>query len=199
MRPRKAFLRAHAGLRDNLNVTAPLTATASSPPLPAGSSAALGGPVKLLSSAHLPDAPAAIGRSPLREEIEDDSRSKSASCSAYRPCPRSRERERIRGTVTGWKVDQAFGFIKPDGCRDDIFCLGKRAGVGRRGLVVGTVVEFETAPNSKARDGYSAVNVTIVERLLGHETKDCGETLHATNKTGAATSTRPRPRAYPDT
>ena len=118
---------------------------------------------------------------------------------SYQHCPRrSRERERIRGTVTGWKVDQAFGFIKPDGCRDDIFCLGKRAGVGRRGLVVGTVVEFETAPNSKARDGYSAVNVTIVERL-GHETKDCGETLHDTNKTGAATSTRPRPRAYPDT
>ena len=62
-----------------------------------------------------------------------------------------------QGTVRTWIADRGFGFIRPDGERDDVFAHVSNC-VGKRNLKVDDRVQFDTAENE--RNGrMQAVNV----------------------------------------
>jgi CspA family cold shock protein len=81
--------------------------------------------------------------------------------------------ERLRGTVAKWDVDRHFGFLRPDGESEDIFCLGRKAGlqVGEW-LRVGDIVTYEKQDDPQAREGWSAVNVSVQGQGHGQQRDD---------------------------
>ena len=86
----------------------------------------------------------------------------------------------VSGTVTSWKEDAGFGFIKVDGpASDDVFVHSSSIQTfGTRALVVGETVWFDIAKDERGRNYATRLSGPWGRNLLGHwSTEDVGHIL----------------------